>query len=227
METKVYGDPVLYHDYIETLLGSKVKIKILRTLNKHGGKEFTTRELANYINMSHTGVRKALNDLYEMNAIQIKVIGKSHTISLNRESYAASLMDKIFRTEEETLAELAKLLGKNLRDPSITSATIFGSVARGEEEPLSDIDLLIFTEDKEKAEAVVSEAQRIVSKRFGNTISPYILTEADLTDESRLHILREMKKKNIPIRGTPEVATPVPENKERRKEPPPRLPHKG
>jgi predicted nucleotidyltransferase len=226
MLTIVNSDVMLYHDYIETLLGSKVKVKILRTLNKHSGKEFTTRELASHIKVSHTGVRKALNDLYEMNAIQIKVIGKSHTIFLNRESYAASLIDKIFRAEEETLTELTKLLSKNLRDPSITSATIFGSVARGEEEPLSDIDLLILTDDKERAETVVSEAQHTVTKRFGNPIAPYILTEADLADESRLHILRDIKKKNIAVLGTPELATPV-ENKASRKEPPPELSHKG
>ncbi|MDP2900258.1 MAG: nucleotidyltransferase domain-containing protein [Candidatus Bathyarchaeota archaeon] len=217
---------MLYHDYIETLLGSKVKVKILRTLNKHSGKEFTTRELASHIKVSHTGVRKALNDLYEMNAIRIKVIGKSHTVSLNRESYAASLIDKIFQAEAETLPELAKLLGRSLRDPSIASATIFGSVARGEEEALSDIDLLIIAEDKEQAETTVSEAQLTVSKRFGNPIAPYILTEADLADEGRLHILREIKKKNIPVRGTLELATPV-ENKARRKEPPPQLSNKG
>ena len=217
---------MLYHDYIETLLGSKVKVKILRTLNKLSGKEFTTRELASHIKVSHTGVRKALNDLYEMNAIKIKVIGKSHTVSLNGESYAASLIDKLFQAEAATLSELAKLLGKSLRDSSIASAAIFGSIARGEEEALSDIDLLIIAEDKERAETVVSEAQHTVAERFGNPIAPYILTEAEFADESRIHILREIKKKNIPVRGTPELATPV-ENKARRKEPPPQPSHKG
>ncbi len=201
MLTIVNGDAMLYHDYIETLLGSKVKVKILRTLNKHSGKEFTTRELASHIKVSHTGVRKALNDLYEMNAIRIKVIGKSHTVSLNGGSYAASLIDKIFQAEAETLPELAKLLGRSLRDPSVTSATIFGSVARGEEEPLSDIDLLILTDDKERAEDLISEAQHTVSKRFGNPIAPYLLTEAESAAESRIHILREIKKKNIPVCG--------------------------
>jgi hypothetical protein len=42
METIVYGDCMLLHKYMETLLVSKTKIKILRTLTKHREKEAYT-----------------------------------------------------------------------------------------------------------------------------------------------------------------------------------------
>jgi predicted nucleotidyltransferase len=194
---------MLYQNYLEVLLGSRVKVKILRTLCRHRGKEFTIRELADFLNVSHTGVRKVLSDLYKMNAVRIRVIGKSHAVTVNTESYAAGLVDKVFKMEGETLRELVKLVAKKLGDPSITSALIFGSVARGEEEPLSDIDLFILTEDKEKAESAVSELQREVSNRFGNAISPYVLSEEDLADEDKLQILEEIRKKHIVVRGKP------------------------
>jgi predicted nucleotidyltransferase len=194
---------MLYRNYLEMLLGSRVKVKVLRTLCRHRGKEFTIRELAEFLNVSHMGVRKALNDLYKMNAIRIRVIGKSHTIALNAESYAGELSDKVFRTEEETLGELVKLLKKGLSDPAITSALIFGSVARGEEDPLSDIDLFILTKDKEKAEVAISELQREVSNRFGNAISPYILSQGQLADKDKSQILEEIRKKHIVVRGEP------------------------
>ena len=194
---------MLYQNYLEVLLGSRVKVKILRTLCRHRRKEFTIRELADFLNVSHTGVRKALSDLYKMNAVRIRVIGKSHAVTVNTESYAAGLVDKMFKIEGETLRELVKLVAKKLGDPSITSALIFGSVARGEEEPLSDIDLFILTEDKEKAKGAVSELQREVSKRFGNAISPYILSEEDLADEDKIQILEEIRNKHIVVRGKP------------------------
>jgi len=203
MDTLVYGGQMLYHNYLEMLLGSRVKVKVLRTLCRHRGKEFTIRELAEFLNVSHMGVRKALNDLYKVNAIRIRVIGKSHTIALNAESYAGDLADKVFRTEEETLGELVKLLKKGLSDPAITSALIFGSVARGEEDPLSDIDLFILTKDKEKAEVAISELQREVSNRFGNAISPYILSQGQLADKDKSQILEEIRKKHIVVRGEP------------------------
>ena len=47
---------MLFSDYLGTLLGSKVKIKILRALFRFRTKTFTLRELAKYINVSHTAV---------------------------------------------------------------------------------------------------------------------------------------------------------------------------
>ncbi len=192
---------MLYHDYLEMLLGSRVKVKILRTLCRHRGKEFTIRELATFLNLSHTGVRKALLDLYKMNAIRIRAIGKSHAIAVNAESYVIDLVDRAFMMEEETLGELVKLLKKRLNGPTTISAMIFGGVARGEEDSLSDIDLFILTKDKEKAELVISELQREISIRFGNAISPYILSEGDLTDRNKSQILEEIKKKHILVCG--------------------------
>ena len=194
---------MLYHNYLEMLLGSRVKVKILRTLCRHRGKEFTVRELADFLNVSHTGVRKALDDLHRLNAIRIRVIGKSHAIAVNAESYAAGLVDGMFRMEEETLSELVKLIRKRLSESTIASALIFGSIARGEEEPLSDIDLFILTKNKEEAEVVISELQREVSNRFGNAISPYILSEEDLADENKTQILEEIREKHIVICGKP------------------------
>ena len=54
---------MLYHNYLESLLGSRVKVKILRTLCRHRGKESTVRELADFLDVSHIGVLKALEDL--------------------------------------------------------------------------------------------------------------------------------------------------------------------
>ena len=184
-------------------MGSRVKVKILRTLCRHRGKDFTIRELADFLSVSHMGVRKALDDLYKMNAIRIRVIGKSHAIAINAESYVADLADKLFKMEEETLDELVSLLKKGLNDPTITSALIFGSIVRGEEEPLSDIDLFILTKDKEKAEVAISELQREVSNRFGNSISPYLLSEGEFTDKDKSHILEEIRKKHIVVCGKP------------------------
>jgi len=190
---------MLYHNYLEMLLGSRVKVKILRTLCRHSGKEFTIRELAEFLDISHTGIRKALDDLYRMNIIRVKVIGKSHTIAINTDSYAAELAENLFRMEDATLDDLVQLLRRRLGNHSVTSAMIFGSIVRREEDPLSDIDLLVQTRDREEAEAVISELQREVSNRFGNAISPYILSEERVTENVEEHILEEIRKKHIVV----------------------------
>ena len=105
---------MLLHNYLETLLGSRTKIKILRTLHRHRGKEFTIRELADFIGASHTGVRKTLNDLYEMNVITLKAVGNSHTVGINDFSHLLALLDAVFEYEEETLSHLKESIRGSL-----------------------------------------------------------------------------------------------------------------
>lgn len=193
---------MLFHQYLETILGSKTKLKILRALHRHGGKEFTIRELANFIGISHTGVRKALDDLYEMNAVSLKAVGKSHTVKINDESHVATLLDLLFRYEEETLNELQELVKKHLCCHGyIESVTLFGSVARGEEKPRSDVDLLILTNDKGKAEDSVSELQIEFSKRFGNPVAPIIHTRIEMEGLKGSEMLKEIQKHCITVCG--------------------------
>jgi predicted nucleotidyltransferase len=192
---------VLLHKYLEKLLGSKAKVKILRALRRHRGKEFTVRELADYINISHTGVHKALIDLYDMNAITLKSVGKSHTVTLNEESHTTDLLEYLFKFEEETPKALQSLINNYLcSQPNISSAAIFGSVARGEEEPRSDIDLLILSNDRENAEVAVSELQVEVSRKFGNPLTTYIITREEL-EGRKSPLMKEIQEQHIMICG--------------------------
>jgi predicted nucleotidyltransferase len=191
---------MLLHQYLETLLGSRTKIKILRALHRHTGKEFTIRELADFIEVSHTGVRKALDDLYEMNAITLKAIGNSHTVTINSHSHLTSLMDTIFQYEDQTLSQLEASIRESLCDKDyIKRVSLFGSAARMEEEPRSDIDLLIITDDKERTEETLSELQPEISRRFGNPLAPYILTPAEAEKPSSAPLLKEIDEHCIVI----------------------------
>lgn len=204
---------MLLHQYLETLLGSRTKIKILRTLHRHGGKEFTIRELANFIGVSHTGVRKTLTDLYEMNVITLKAIGNSHTVSINNNSHLLALMDIIFEYEEETLSHLKESIKESLCGKDyIKRVLLFGSVARMEEEPRSDIDILILTDDKERAEESVSGLQSEISRRFGNPLAPYILTPSEMKELAGAPLMKEIHRQCIVVCDKQGEANDVNEN---------------
>jgi predicted nucleotidyltransferase len=193
---------MLLQRYLETLLGSKTKVRILRTLNKHRGKEFTIRELSALIGTSHTGARKALRDLYEMNAVTLRAAGRSHTVALNERSVLYPTLADLFRAEDETMEELIRDLREGLcSQPAVESAKLFGSVARGEEGPRSDIDLLITSSDREKAEEIVTELQILCSNKYGNPIMPLIAAAGDGGPHNSPPILDEGKGKYISICG--------------------------
>ena len=62
---------MIFTNYLERVLGSKAKIKILRTVYKIPEKGWTSRELSMFIGISHTAVLKSLPDLIDMNILKI------------------------------------------------------------------------------------------------------------------------------------------------------------
>jgi len=86
------------HNWLEDVFGSRVKIKMVRELLKHS-KFFTMRELAKDINVSHTGVRKALRDLQGANLIKVEYHGGSNLISVNFDSVVYSSLLEAFENE--------------------------------------------------------------------------------------------------------------------------------
>jgi predicted nucleotidyltransferase len=66
--------------------------------------------------------------------------------------------------------------------------------------PRSDIDLLIVSDDRENAEAAVSELQVEISRMFGNPLTTYIVTKKEM-NEQRSPALKEIGEKHITICG--------------------------
>jgi len=194
---------MLFHDYLEMLLGSKVKIKVLRTLWKYRGKEFTIRELAKFLGISHTGVKKVLDDLEKTNVIRVRTLGRSYAFKLNENSYGAGMVEKVFDMEGRTLLELKAMIKERLTSPSIASAVLYGSILEGKEMPRSDIDLLIVTKEREKVEEVVVELQKEASERFGNSISAYYIGEEDLRRKREESPIKQALQNHVLICGKP------------------------
>lgn len=200
------------HAYLETLLGSQVKIKVLRTLWRYNEKEFTIRELGKFLGISHTGIKKVLNELEKTNVIKMRTIGKSYAFKLNTNSYAASIVEKVFSMEERTLSELRELIKRKLEFPFVISAALFGSIVEGGETPRSDIDLLIVTNQRGKVEEMIAKLQKDVSERFGNPISTYYINEEDLQKKREEPPIKQAMQNHILICGKPLGENNVNEN---------------
>ncbi|MGQ9597549.1 MAG: nucleotidyltransferase domain-containing protein [Thermoproteota archaeon] len=197
------GEKMTFRDYLETLFGSRVKIKILRTLWRYRGKEFTVRELAKFLGVSHTGIGKALNDLEKTNAITVRTVGKSYVFKVNTKSYVASIIGKAFEAEDRTFSELLETIRKGLESPAVISAVLFGSVAEGRETSKSDIDVFIVTDHKEKTEGMVSKLQMVVSEKFGNAISAYYISKEEFRKRQREPLVKQVLQKHVLICGKP------------------------
>jgi len=192
-----------FHDLIEMLLGSKVKVKVLRTLWRYREKEFTIRELAKFLGISHMGIKKVLDELEKTNAITVRTLGRSYAFKLNANSYAANIVERTFELEHQALSELKDTIKRKMDSPLVTSVALYGSVVEGKETPRSDIDLLIVTSHKEKVEDIVAELQKDISDRFGNSISAYYVGKEDLQKRQKEPPIKQAVRNHVLICGDP------------------------
>ena len=190
---------MLFNSYLETLLGSRVKVKILRAFYRFPTKTFSSRELAKYIKVSHTAVLKSFRDLQGMNIVKIESHGTSNLITINQESFLYNELKRLFDFEIETLQSLKKEIRGILSKEK--SVALFGSIAQNKEKLNSDIDLLIITQNKAEVNEIIAKKQELFSREFGNVISAHIMTENEFKRKSNTAFVKDLLKSYVLIKG--------------------------
>jgi predicted nucleotidyltransferase len=168
-----------FHRYQERIVGSKSKVKLLRVLFRFPDSDFTGEDLGRKAGVSKPMAHSALSDLVEENLVARRVAGRAYLYRLIPGSYSAKLVAPLFREGDSPLEGLSSLLGKKLERSLVASATLYGSVVRGEEKPDSDIDIYLVLRhesDRRRVEALVSELNRSVLAMFGNRVSAIVKT---------------------------------------------------
>jgi predicted nucleotidyltransferase len=197
---------MLLHDYIDSLLGSRVSIRLTRALVNYQGKIFTVRKLAGAANVSSSEAAVVVQQLEKYGILRIQPVGKSYLLSLNDKSYILNrILKPIIDAEQQTLNELVMVLKKRLADKQgviiIISAVLFGSVTMRKERQDSDIDLLIISNDFDAASALVSKAKEDVALIFNGRLSPIIMTEEELRAKKDDRLVRSISASYIPVAG--------------------------
>jgi len=161
---------------LEYILGNKVKIAILRYLSLTG-LELSGRQIARATAISTPTVNRALAELVKEGVLTQRSVGRTCLYRLNGDNrLATDLILPLFQKEKELLKRVLCQMLDGV--PSILLAILYGSLARGEEEPFSDIDLLIVTENDDGigVRDVLEERAVDFLKRYGNVLSFYILS---------------------------------------------------
>jgi len=167
------------HDYVDEIVGGKASIRVLKTLVRYRGKVFTIRELARTSGLSHPEVSLVVRELERKGVVRLQPIGRAHQVTLNEESYILkSIVEPLIAAETNTLKALVSTVGPFFKDKRISSVAIFGSVARGLEKRISDVDLLVISSDKDLANESAARATTATISKFGLGLSPLVMEEA-------------------------------------------------
>ncbi|MBU4176004.1 MAG: nucleotidyltransferase domain-containing protein [Actinomycetia bacterium] len=170
-----------FHEPLNDILGNKVQVKLLRVLVRTKG-SFTGRELARLIGYSQNQTRLALEELERNGLVVRQSAGRAYLYSLDNENIVISdFLEEGFRLEDALLNRLATVYFEEMGS-NLVSVILFGSIAKGEERPESDVDLVLIVKDKANLKVIedhASEASLKVTRRFGNQASAILVKKAD------------------------------------------------
>jgi predicted nucleotidyltransferase len=163
------------------LLASGGHVRVLRALLNHGGAQ-SAAQLASDCAMTARGVRNTLDALVAQGAV--KVLGPASVRlfapALNQPMVSA--LAQLFEAERQHWQQLQEQLRDGLAaEKQIRLAWLYGSVARGTDEPRSDMDVaLVLADDSLDASHQVRDAVQVLGDRLGVHISPVVLTPSEL-----------------------------------------------
>jgi len=183
----------------EGLLGSTLKIRTLRALRRYPTREFTTRELAREVGASDVGVGKALDDLEAYDVVRRRRIGRAYTVRANPDSALFQATQDLFAREEDLGGRFRKAVQRWCAREDVEYAALFGSAARGELGPDSDVDLLVVSRTPKAVFDALTKLGDETRRLLGRPLSPLVLDPEEFRKARASGLGEDLRREGIPL----------------------------
>jgi len=195
-----------FHNGLEDLLGNGVRLRILRVLASETGHGFTGRDLARRCNVSASQAITALRTLEESGIVFRQVVGRSHMWTLAADHEWAKPVQVVFADEAAALERLMSELKRVLVKLPAKRAWLFGSIARGDERPTSDVDIFIEVKNHADRQTVLDKMSSVsgdFALRFGNPVSTLVWSSQEMRQPPNPQLLATVQSEGLPIEVAP------------------------
>lgn len=150
--------------------------------------ELNLRTIARLSGVSPAQASRVLPELVTLGLVERREAPPSALFALIEDNVAGRLVRTLSRSRERVLEELGTLAGQ--MDPTPVSAIVFGSLARGEADAMSDVDVVLVRPagNDEDDEPWVSSAERwrTAARRLtGNAVQVIEIDEDELVRRLR------------------------------------------
>ena len=176
---------------LDAILNSEHKVRILRFFCRKGG-EWIGRRIAAELSMNPVTAHKALRELHQATVLDFRRVGSHFIYSLRDGHYLVrEVLRPLFEREANARARLPEVLTDRLNTKlryRIVSVAIYGSMARGQERPTSDIDLIVLVNSSRAKEQVRDALTRLgntAMQTFGNPLALYVNTVREARQKAR------------------------------------------
>ena len=190
---------------IEDLLGSRSRIAVLRVL-QGVSVPLNASQIAARARLSHVAAASVLSDFGSMGVILSSPAGRATVHWLNRENvYVETMLEPLFQAEGDVPENLIDALAWAFQDEAI-SVVLFGSYARGDQNPGSDVDVALLADGPDKKSALDSSIAAHASEfrsRFGASLSAlsYTREEAERLWETSSELAESLHRDGIVVSG--------------------------
>lgn len=179
-----------YTDFLQDILGSKSRVKILRYLIRTNI-SINGRQLSRLLGLHHRTCHESLSDFVSFGVVTLHKTGRINLYKINQSNFIVKkILQPIFYIEENIFSVMINNLKKKITVP-IVSVIVFGSVAESKERATSDIDMLLLTSTKGQKKVLMRQLEKLEYDfvlEYGNMLSAMVLT----SDE----FLRRLKRKD-------------------------------
>ena len=195
-----------FHRPLDAMLGAVANVRVLRALIEHGGALAATT-IATRARISRQSAWNAIARLNELGVVETFGEPRGTLFRISPAHPLVPALRALFQTEAQRVERLFDAVRTAARamKPAPIAVWLYGSVARGEDQPASDIDLAILSP------AGHTGAQEIA---LGDALSPFMgeltsrmsiigMTREDIRRMKRRRdkIWKEIQRDAVPIFG--------------------------
>ena len=182
---------------LEALISSRCKRTALALLLLRPGEEFYLRQIARLTGENTNSVRIALSQLEKAGLVQSSRQGNLKYFRASEKSPVYEELKSVFSKTEGAPAILSQIFSKT---PNAIVAFIYGSVAKGEEGPESDVDVILIG-DVSFEEAVT--ATRKAEETLGREVNVTTFPAGEFASKAKTgFVQRVLKEPVIMLKGT-------------------------
>jgi predicted transcriptional regulator len=176
--------------------------ELLRVLAR-ADNDYTGRELARAIDATPPGAQKALSRLVRQGIVLRRGAGRAYLYRFNRDHIAAPWIEGLAGLRQQLFQRMrANINGWEVQP---VAAAVFGSVARGQAGPESDLDLFFVrpsAADEEPWEEQVAELAAAATRWTGNDARPLQFNEDEVRGATRESVIQDVLAEGIEIGGS-------------------------
>ena len=189
-------------DMFDEIVDPSIRLRVVGLLVSLPEKEFTGREIAGLLGVSHSNVQRAVRVLVEDGLASKKRTGRADVFWANKDHFTFKALGDLFKVKRDLPERIAKDLHLAFRESGM-SVTVFGSYARGEADRRSDVDVLVIAKDRATLEEKIGRIETDFARRYGVSLSVKVLSPSDLKRRPVPSFVQAAAKEGVLISGVP------------------------